>query len=217
MIALEVLITLLVADFVSGIFHWLEDAYGRENWPVTGRLITKPNIVHHHDPHYFTRHGWFHSSWLLLLIAASIVLAAGLCGVLTWHVWLFAALGGNANQIHKWAHRSPAENGPIITLLQRLRLVQTPRHHAHHHTSPKESHYCVITNVLNPVLDSIRFWTALEFVVWTLFRVRRRVDTSVIETNNIPGRSLPPAQFLGTIRGRSSCFALGDVNGRRAG
>ena len=199
MIALEVLITLLVADFVSGIFHWLEDAYGRENWPVAGRLITKPNILHHHDPRYFTRHGWFHSSWLLLLIAGLIVLAAWLCGLLTWHVWLFAALGGNANQIHKWAHRSPSENGPFISLLQRLRLVQTPHHHAHHHTSPKESHYCVLTNLLNPLLDSIRFWAALEFVAWTLVRVRRRVDTSVIETNHIPGRSLPPAQFLGTM------------------
>ena len=199
MIALGILVVVLVTDLVSGIFHWLEDAYGREGWPVTGRLITKPNILHHHDPRYFTRHGWFQSSWLLLLIAALIVLAAWLCGMLTWHVWVFAVLGANANQIHKWAHRSPAENGLIISLLQRLWLVQTPRHHAHHHASPKESHYCVLTNVLNPLLDSIRFWAALEFVVWTLFHVRRRVDTSVVEMNHIPGRSLPPAQFLGTM------------------
>ena len=199
MIVLEILVTVLVTDFASGIFHWLEDAYGRESWPVTGRLITKPNILHHHDPRYFTRHGWLHSSWLLLLIVALIVLTAWLCGMLTWHVWLFAALGANANQIHKWAHRSPAENGFTISLLQRLWLVQTPRHHAHHHTNPKQSRYCVLTNVLNPVLDSIRFWAALEFVVSTLFRVRRRVDTSVMETNHIPGRSLPPARFLGTM------------------
>jgi plasmanylethanolamine desaturase len=199
MLALEILITVLVADFASGIFHWLEDAYGRESWPVTGRLITKPNILHHRDARHFTRHGWFHSSWLLILIAGLIVLVAWLSGTLTWHVWLFASLGANANQIHKWAHRSPAENGRIISFLQWLRVVQTQRHHAHHHMNPKNSRYCVLTNFLNPVLDSIRLWDRMELAVWTVFGVRRRVDESVTESNHIPGRSLPPAQFLGTM------------------
>lgn len=179
MIAFEIVLTVLVTDFVSGLFHWAEDAYGREEWPITGWLITQRNILHHHDPRYFTRYGWFHSSWLLMCIALIIVIGAWLCGVLTWHVWLFATLGANANQIHKWAHRSPAENGPVISFLQRIRLVQTPRHHAHHHTDPKNSHYCVITNILNPILDRIRFWEVLEAAIFALFGVRRRVDRSV--------------------------------------
>ena len=179
MIVLELIATVLITDFVSGLFHWLEDAYGREEWPITGWLITKRNILHHHDPRYFTRHGWFHSSWLLLCIAGVIVLAAWLFGLLTWHVWLFAALGANANQIHKWAHRSPAENGLVISFLQRIRLLQTSRHHANHHTDPKNSHYCVITNLLNPVLDAIRFWEILEAILFAVFGVRRRMDASV--------------------------------------
>ena len=193
MIAFEILATVLIADFVSGFFHWLEDAYGRKEWPITGWLITEPNILHHHDPRYFTRHSWVRSSWLLLCIGLSILVIAWLCGLLTWHVWLFVALGVNANQIHKWAHRSPVENGPFLSFLQRIRLLQTPRHHAHHHTSPKNSHYCVLTNFLNPILDAIRFWDALEAMIWALFRVRRRADASVVELNHIPGRSLPPA------------------------
>lgn len=179
MIVLEALATVLIADFVSGFFHWLEDAYGRPEWPLIGWLVTKPNILHHHDPRYFTRHGWFHSSWLLFCIALIILLVAWLFGVLTWHVWLFAALGANANQIHKWAHRSPAENGPVISFFQRIRLLQTARHHAHHHTDPKNSHYCVLTNFLNPILDRIQFWQGLETAVFVLFRVRRRVDASL--------------------------------------
>src|SRR5437879_6333673 len=111
MIILRILATVMVADFASGFFHWLEDAYGKEDWPVTGRLITKPNIVHHHDPRFFTRHSWLHSSWLLLCICLVILLIAWLCDVLTCDVWLFVALGANANQIHKWAHRTTAENG----------------------------------------------------------------------------------------------------------
>jgi hypothetical protein len=88
--------------------HWLEDAYGREDWPITGRLVTKPNILHHHDPRYFTRYGWFHSSWDLMCLGLLILAVAWLFGVLTWQVWLFAILGSTANQIHKWAHRTPS-------------------------------------------------------------------------------------------------------------
>ena len=46
MIIVELIGAVLVADFLSGLFHWLEDAYGREDWPITGRLVTKPNILH---------------------------------------------------------------------------------------------------------------------------------------------------------------------------
>ncbi|SRR6266487_280758 len=179
MIILEIIATVLVADFVSGLFHWLEDAYGREDWPITGWLVTKPNILHHHEPRYFTRHGWFHSAWLLLCIGALVLLIAWIGGALTWHVWLFVILGANANQIHKWAHRTPAENGPVVAFLQKIRLVQTPRHHARHHTDPKNSHYCVLTDFLNPILDGVGFWRSLESVIWIVFRVRRRLDTSV--------------------------------------
>jgi hypothetical protein len=180
MIVFELMLTLLAVDFVSGLLHWAEDAYGGEKWPITGQLITKPNILHHHDPRYFTRHGWFHSSWLLLCIGIVIVVGAWICGLLTWHVWLFVALGINANQIHKWAHRSPAENGRVISLLQHLRIVQTARHHARHHSDPKNTHYCVITNFLNPILDKIGFWGALEIIILRSFGIRRRMDTSIV-------------------------------------
>lgn len=179
MIILEIMGAVLMADFLSGLFHWLEDAYGREDWPLTGRLVTKPNILHHHDPRYFTRHGWFRSSWLLLCLGFLVLAIAWLCGMLTWQVWLVVVLGSNANQLHKWVHRTPTENGPLIVSLQRLRLVQTPGHHALHHTDPKNSHYCVLTNFLNPVLDTIRLWDGLEWLLHMLFGVRRRIDTSL--------------------------------------
>ncbi len=189
MVVFEIILIVLIADFISGLFHWLEDAYGREDWPITGWLVTKPNILHHHNPRYFTRHGWFHSSWLLLCFALLLLLAAWMWGILTWRVWFFVVLGANANQIHKWAHRSPVENGPVITFLQRIRLLQAPRHHAHHHSDPKNSHYCVLTDFLNPILDSIRLWDCLEAVIWAVFRVRRRVDTSVVGGDELRPRN----------------------------
>jgi len=180
MIIVEIIATVLVADFVSGLFHWLEDAYGREDWPIIGKLVTKPNILHHHNPRYFTKHSWLQSSWLLTCLGLVVLATAWLCRVLTWQVWLVVILGANANQMHKWAHRTSVENGPFVSLLQRLRLIQTPKHHASHHTDPKNSHYCVLTNLLNPILDAIRFWETLESLIRIVFGVERRIDTSVL-------------------------------------
>ena len=179
LLILEIATCVLVTDFVSGLLHWLEDAYGREDFPITGRLFTKPNMLHHQNPRAFVRNSWWRSSWDLLCISAAIVFIAWLFGCLTWHVWLFAALGTNANQIHKWAHRSQQENGWLISFLQYCRILQSPRHHAHHHSDPKNSHYCVLTDFLNPVLDRMGFWTALERMIWRLFGIPRRPDPSV--------------------------------------
>lgn len=170
---------LLAADLVTGIVHWLEDVYADESMPFIGRHVARTNIIHHHFPRHFTRLTWWQSSWLLCGLAAVFLLAAWGFGFLTWHAWLFALLSANANQIHKWAHRTRAENGPVITVLQRIRLFQTPHHHARHHTDPKDCHYCTISNLLNPLLDRINFWGGLEILVTRTTGLQRRPDTSV--------------------------------------
>ncbi|MDB6015871.1 MAG: Kua-ubiquitin conjugating enzyme hybrid localization domain protein [Pedosphaera sp.] len=92
---------------------------------------------------------------------------------------MFAIVAANANQIHKWAHRTRAENGPLISFFQNLGILQSTHHHALHHTDPKNSHYCTVTNLLNPILDGIRFWDGLEFALARTTGLQRRPDTSV--------------------------------------
>jgi ubiquitin-conjugating enzyme E2 variant len=170
--------TVLLADFVSGFVHWLEDAYGTEHTPIVGPHLIKPNIIHHHYPRYFTKLNWWRSSWDLLLIGGAIVGGAAWAGVLTWHVWLFVLISVNANQVHKWAHMTRAEVGPIVAFLQDCWILQTPHQHALHHTDPKNTHYCPITNLLNPVLELIRFWPALEALVQAVTGATHRQDSS---------------------------------------
>lgn len=171
--------TVIAADFLAGLIHWLEDAYVREDTPLIGKYVARPNIVHHHYPRYMTRHTWWQSSADLVLLSVILVIIAWFAGHLTWEVWLFAILSANANEFHKWAHRSRKENGPIISFFQDIRLLQTAKHHARHHTDPKNSHYCTVTNFLNPVLDSICFWDRTEWVLARTIGLKRREDTSL--------------------------------------
>lgn len=191
-VAMQFLLTVLLADFVSGFFHWLEDAYGDPDMPLIGPLFIRPNILHHHKPRHFVKLTWLQSSWDLLCLGAIVLVVAWFLDLLTWQLLLFMALGVNGNQFHKWTHRTAKENGRIITFLQAAHILQTPHHHAEHHTNPKNSRYCVVTNLLNPFLDGVNFWSGVEWIVFKLFGVRRRPDTSV------PGNGPAPEWIHGS-------------------
>ncbi|HTJ79051.1 MAG TPA: fatty acid desaturase CarF family protein [Rariglobus sp.] len=186
-IALQSLAIIALADFAAGIIHWAEDAYFTEDTPVLGRLLIRPNIVHHHYPRFFTRYTWLQSSWDLLVVGIVVLAAAWTFNVLTWQVWLFVIVSVNANEVHKWSHRTRKENGPVISKLQDWRILQTPNQHALHHTDPKNTHYCPVTNMVNPVLEKLHFWTGLEWIIWRLTGARHKQDTSVRGQGPGPG------------------------------
>jgi hypothetical protein len=188
-IALRVVAVVLLADFFSGVFHWLEDAYGCEDWPVVGPFVTQANVIHHYDPRHFTRHSWFASAKVLVVLVVIGLGLAYLAGLLNWMTLLFASFGLNANEVHKWSHRTKAENGRLISFLQKAGLVQSPAHHARHHQRNKNTNNCVLTNYLNPILDKTGFWRGLEWLILHLTGTPRRIDYSVhreLRTTPIP-------------------------------
>ena len=165
MIVLELVAVWLLADFVSGVVHWAEDSYGTEATPVIGGWIVRPNLLHHRNGAAFVEKSWLASNWDLAAVGVIVVAIAALLDALTWHVVLFAVLGANANQVHKWNHMRQSRVPLPIRMLQRARLLQSSGHHLNHHRGTKDSHYCVLTEVLNPVLDGLGFWRALERVL----------------------------------------------------
>lgn len=177
-ITAEAVATWLFVDFLSGVFHWIEDAYGNPFWPVVGRHVTKPNILHHYAPRAFVTNSWYLSSRLLLLVCALIATIAIVTGTFNWMVAFGLLLGVNANQVHKWSHRTRRENGMLVTRLQSLHVIQSPAHHHRHHVLGKNTNYCVLTDFLNPVLDHTGFWKGLEWVIARVLRVDRRDDAA---------------------------------------
>jgi ubiquitin-conjugating enzyme E2 variant len=191
-IAVEVVATVAAADLVSGTVHWIEDAYARPGVPLLGRLA-EDNLRHHARPRDFLAKSWWESSWDLMLVSAAVIAGAAALGWLTWHVVLFAVLVTNANQIHKWAHMSRSELPRAVHWLQRACVLQSARHHGRHHAGRRDSHYCVITNFVNPLLEEVGLWARLERTVERLTGVRRRDEAAEAARLGLTHRAQRPA------------------------
>jgi hypothetical protein len=159
----HVIAILLLADFITGFVHWLEDSYWSPDTPVLGKWIVVPNLAHHQNGQDFLKKSWLESSWDLALAGIVVLVVAFCLQRISWELLLFVTVMVNANQIHKWAHITRYENKPrIIGFLQKIYILQRTQHHGQHHRKPNDSHYCTVTNLLNPVLDRLHFWRGLE-------------------------------------------------------
>jgi ubiquitin-conjugating enzyme E2 variant len=164
---LQILLGWLLADFLTGVMHWLEDRFGpgREHWPIIGPLVFAPNRLHHADPVAFTRQGFITRNWTTWAIVFAWALP------MLWMfgpaAWLLAAIlgGAMANEIHACAHRRtilPAWAQMPLGLLHRTGMLQSPAMHAEHHVPPYRRRYCTLTDWLNPLLDTVKFWSFVE-------------------------------------------------------
>ncbi len=173
--ALQIPCAILLADLLSGLVHWAEDTFGTETTPVVGPWIVAPNVLHHTDGSAFVAKSWFASSWDLALVALLSVALSIAGGWFGSGVVVFVLLGANANQLHKWCHA--AARAPLpVRAAWRLGLLQGPGHHARHHRGDKHAAYCVVTPFVNPVLDRLGFWRALERVIVPFVGAPRRDD-----------------------------------------
>jgi len=153
----------LLLDFVTGVLHWIEDSYGKERWPIVGPLVIAPNVVHHSQPRLFTKSPFWRRNGVCFL-AGCLIFGVGFAITRspTWHLYFFCFIGAFSNEIHCWSHRTKGENGGLITFLQWLWIIQSHAQHGIHHQDPKNRSYCLITPLLNPLLDRVEFWRRIE-------------------------------------------------------
>lgn len=160
----QVIMCVLVADFMTGLVHWVEDTYGVPSWPIIGKLVIEDNIEHHRRPNLIGKMGTFFSRNLqptiLGLITISIFLAFG---VFCWQILLVSFLAAMGNEVHAWNHRR--NNHWLIGSLQRSGLIQSRHQHNLHHKPPYDKYYCTLTGVTNEILEMLNFWRRLEWVI----------------------------------------------------
>ncbi|PWJ22043.1 fatty acid desaturase CarF family protein [Jannaschia seohaensis] len=166
----------LLADFVSGLFHWAEDTLGADDTPIWGPLFAAPNSRHHSDPSAMLKIHWLRNNSLLVGACVGLAMVFWVFGALTWHVVVFAFFTGTAQQVHRFSHAPSARLPRFVRLLQRMHVLQDARHHWGHHRAPHLTRYCVVTPWLNPVLDRIKFWRVMDRLFVPIFGAPRRSD-----------------------------------------
>jgi hypothetical protein len=163
---------LFAVDFITGVLHWAEDT-----WTAPGHsklldeYIVRDNIGHHRQPGGIRAGSYWETNKVCITLAFSVTCLLVVCGVHAWQAYLIVLLASQSNQVHKWGH---CANPPRpVRWLQRTGFLQSTAHHAAHHKRPYATRFCTMTNYLNPMLDAIRFWRGLE---WLMERCGVRVQ-----------------------------------------
>lgn len=173
------------ADLVTGTVHWACDTWGDERTRFFGTRLIRGFREHHDAPRAMLEHDWIEVNSEPAAAACAAFALLALPPVQEWldgrvflaaFVWSLAVMGAAANQIHQWSHDpAPAR---WVAWLQRAGLVLTPARHARHHRAPHESDYCIAGGWLNPALDAVGFWRALERAVTRLCGATPRCGTA---------------------------------------
>lgn len=176
LVCLQVVLLYLLADVIGGVLHWAEDTLGRQDTPVWGTLFVKPNILHHDQPAAMLKASWLRSNGLTFSIAAIVVCLVWISFGMSWQLLLLGVFGGMNQQVHRFAHARRQDLPKAVILLQRLRIFQDARHHWVHHRKPNNRYFCVMTPLMNPLLEKIGFWFLLERIFVPIFGAPRRED-----------------------------------------
>ena len=160
MTVLEAITAWLCADFIAGTVHWWEDRYGDPSWPLLGKHIIQPNIVHHRSPREFLQQGYWARNWTTLVPALAVAAVAAWLGY--WFVATVAVCTSQANEVHAWAHQRCSRP---IRGLQLLGILHSPEQHAAHHTQPFDDAFCPMSDWTNWALTAIGFWRGAEQLV----------------------------------------------------
>ena len=178
-VVLAIVTGFLLADFVSGFFHWFFDTWFSPDTPYIGKAFVRTFREHHVDPTAITRHDFVETNGSNML-AGGVLVAAGHFfaeaeGAFAAVAFLFAGLFMSiTSQVHKWAH---AERVPkLVSLLQRARLILTKAGHAGHHTAPFDRAYCITSGWLNATLHYTRFFRTLEWIISATTGILPRKD-----------------------------------------
>jgi hypothetical protein len=153
----------LLADLLSGCFHWWQDRILKEDTRLgrLGRWLVEISRLHHIKPLAFLEGSfWYRNAPTYTLAAAVSLVLWFLTGASAWLLALTIGIGVST-QVHFWAHQ-PSKSPAIVRKLQAYGVIQSSKIHSYHHRPPHQDHYCVLTDWVNPTLDKLQVWRRLE-------------------------------------------------------
>ena len=158
----------LASDMISGLVHFAADNYGTPTMPIFGAFV-RTFREHHLDPKAITRHDFIETNgdsciisvWLLVLVAWLLPTAPGSTSTMAIQCFIVALCVGTllTSQAHKWAHMESAPKA--VRFVQSLRLIISRPHHQLHHRGKHDSHFCITTGWMNPILSTFGVYKLL--------------------------------------------------------
>lgn len=164
---LQFILGILIADIISGFFHWLEDSY----LTYCNRIpILKKIAEFNHGHHFYPRDILTTNGGNQAVVGTAIIVVIVLIIRPSWYTkypililttLAFIALSG---YIHKLVHYQECERPLFLGFLQRVGVMCSHEQHRKHHENG-DSNYCIILAVTNVILDSTRVWACLEWLI----------------------------------------------------
>ena len=159
MLIAKIICIILLADFLTGLFHFYVDQYAVMNSKYLTVSIDGL-LIHHKYPQKMVDLSYWELTKGVYKIGGAIFLVSLFFGFY-WELFFFIIVSAQANSIHKWSHQDKSETQIIAYYLQKLYIIQNKEHHQKHHDSLYNGYYCVITNVCNPLFKELHFWEAV--------------------------------------------------------
>lgn len=167
----QVFLLWIVADFITGIIHWWEDTYGNPNWPIIGKYVVKPNLIHHKQPTKLLEGSYWTRINTSFFAAAIIGGVFWFIGIRSWQIMMCLLFCTQGNEIHAMSHRPDRKNSKVTLFLQKTGIFQSKKMHRWHHKAPYETNFCIMSDFVNPILNRIGFWRKLEWLILKIFKI----------------------------------------------
>jgi len=172
-----------LADFLSGVVHWLSDTWGTLDTPFVGQTFIRSFREHHLEPFAITHHDFIETNGDNCMLTIPFLTMTSFIPIrpnnvydlfLVSFITLLCFWVMITNQIHKWSHtRKPSR---FVAILQELNIILSRQDHNKHHQIPFDRNYCITNGWLNPWLTSIGFWRRAEDAITALTGAIPRQD-----------------------------------------
>ncbi len=179
----QIIIGILIADFVTIFFHWVEDTYFDYNMKIPFlRQIALDNELHHYYPRSIISYSYMENASVTTTLAVllSYIIYSYYPDVvnkykLTFIVFIiFASI---ANILHRFLHLRECEKSDFYKFLQKYIISDSEQHRTHHRESDKN--YGVLFNFTNNLVTNLGIFTLLETILASIGihkKPRKRYD-----------------------------------------
>lgn len=166
----SLLLGFFLADWFSGIVHWMCDRLGTPETPLWGAIVG-PFRDHHDDPMQITRIS------LTENLGASAIAGCLFFWItfpfikgnsfLSWTWFWFLLFAFFSNLFHRWSHFPEHRRPGWMNRLQKYGVLLRPSTHLAHHRRPYRINYCILSGWANSITNRTP-WRVLEKGLSTL-------------------------------------------------